>query len=566
MSPRRRVLLSALTTCIILVAAPAAPAHAQFYDVARGSLGFSLDAIERSPRMLGMGRLTYVGDDPHAAITLWDFAANPLGILEADSSNTAELYPSTSSLSQTHDLAGDPRTLQRQDLAGRETRVGYEIWRRAGGSSAYGVAGDLGYLRMDRVFSTDIERRSTLSQPTVMPVLVGRLPYTKSNRWLCSARMFYSGETSVDQYQRTVMNSEGEYIDQSGVELDPPEPFTATDYRVRSMGGGVGLAYDRGRAFKAAVTLDQVQNDITGKNEGSRHASQTNEKRPYSKGQVTLVGRLARDLEWGVDGRDWRSASEERWYFSVSAGVGADPLSGQGKLLQREERGQALRTRLRWKRGPLELGGGLATGYRKVLITPPGLDDFTSFNYFRNTLSHQLNADSLMAPDSVVFNQSEERTWEAGGGLTLLLPGGRGTWGVEYHRLQGLTEQILGGPIEFRWNEETGQLERMPSSTHSQRGPFRKSWDVRTGLEYRCTSVMTGRAGYMYRWEDQDTYTRQNEYLGNTMTLGLGIKPAGAGWTLEAGYAVEWQQAKYGTPAVPRASRQQLASMLRWAF
>ena len=110
MSPRRRVLLSAISS-ILLLTALAVPVYAQFYDVARGSLGFSLDAIERSPGLLGMGRMSFVGDDPHTAITLWDFAASPLGILEADSANTAELYPATSSFSQVHDLTSETGTL-----------------------------------------------------------------------------------------------------------------------------------------------------------------------------------------------------------------------------------------------------------------------------------------------------------------------------------------------------------------------------------------------------------------------------------------------------------------------
>ena len=84
---------------------------------------------------------------------------------------------------------------------------------------------------------------------------------------------------------------------------------------------------------------------------------------------------------------------------------------------------------------------GLATGYRRIIITPPGIEDLTSFNHFRNTVYYRPNADSLVLPDSVVFNQSEERTWEAGGGLAMRLPGARGSWGVEYHRLQGLPEQ-----------------------------------------------------------------------------------------------------------------------------
>ena len=542
MSPRRRVLLSAISS-ILLLTALAVPAHAQFYDVARGSLGFSLDAIERSPRLVGMGGMTLVGDDPHTAITLWDFAGSPLGILEADSVNTAEVYPATSSFSGLHDLPGDTGTRERQDRAGRETRVAYELWRRAAGRSAYGIAGDLGSMRMDQVFSETVERRSLFTQPTIMPVLMGHMPYVKSSHWLYSARLFYSGETAVNQYRSLSENSKGQYIDQTGPEQDPPEFFTATDFKVRSTGGGLGVAYDRGRAFKAAANMDVVENNIHGTNESARRTAQNDEKRPYHTSQATMVGRLGRSLEWGVDGRDWRSRSEESWFFSISAGVGADPLVGRGKLLEREERGRSLRARLRWTHGPFELGGGLATGYRRIVVTPPGLADLTSFNYFRNTVTYRVNADSLALPDSVVFSQSEERTWEAGGGLAMRLPGERGTLGVEYHRLRGLTEQTMSG-----------------------QGPLRKGWDLRTGLEYRCTQVLTGRVGYAYRWEDRDDYTRQNEYLASSVTLGLGLRPAGAAWNFEVGYAIGWLRADYGAPAEPRACRQQLASMVRWAF
>jgi hypothetical protein len=542
MSPRRRVLLSVISS-IFLLTALAVPVYAQFYDAARGALGFSLDAIERSPRLLGMGGLTFVGDDPHTAITLWDFAGSPLGILEADSSSTAEMYPATSSFSRVHNLPSGTGTLERQDRAARETRVGYEIWRRTGGSAAYGIAGDLGSLRMDQVVSETIERRSAFIQPTIMPVLTGHMPYVKSSRWLYSARLFYSGETRQDQYRNLSENSQGQYIDQTGRRVDPPEFFTPTDSRVRSLGGGLGVAYDRGRLFKAAVNMDFVQNTIRGRNESARRFAQNDEKRPYHTSQATLVGRVGRSLEWGVDGRDWRSQSEEDWFFTISAGVGAEPLVGRGAFLSREERGQALRTRLRWTRGPFELGAGLATGYRRLTITPPDIGDLTSFNHFRNTSSYRLNADSLVFRDSVVFNQSEERTWEAGGGLAIRLPGARGSWGVEYRRLRGLAEQTLSG-----------------------QGPLRKGWDLRTGFEYRCTQAMTGRVGYVHRWEDEDDYVRQNEYLSNAVTLGVGLRPAGATWTFEAGYAVEWRQADYGTSADPRSSRQQLASMVRWTF
>jgi hypothetical protein len=248
MSPRRRVLLSALTPVIMLLAALAVPASAQIYDAARGSLGFSLDAIERSPRLLGMGQLTYVGDDPHTRITLWDFAANPLGILSADSTSTIEVYPGTSSYSGDHRADNGASDLWRQVLAGREGRVSGEVWRRDGNRAAYGLAGTFAQLSTDAIAGESIERRSTYGQPTVMPVLVGHVPFVKSDRWLYSARFYYSGENVAADYFETVVNPQGEFIDQSGTPTDPPENFTATDYNVRSVGGGLGVGYDRGRA------------------------------------------------------------------------------------------------------------------------------------------------------------------------------------------------------------------------------------------------------------------------------------------------------------------------------
>jgi hypothetical protein len=77
---------------------------------------------------------------------------------------------------------------------------------------------------------------------------------------------------------------------------------------------------------------------------------------------------------------------------------------------------------------------------------------------------------------------------------------------------------------------------------------------------------MNGRVGYVYRWEDENEYLRQDEYLANAVTLGLGLRPTGASWTLDVGYAVEWRRADYGSLADPHSSRQQLASMVRWTF
>jgi len=543
MSRRLSVVSSALALGSILTAAFVPPASAQFYDVARSSIGFALDAIERSPRLLGMGGMSYVGDDPQTRITLWDFAASPLGIRDADSVSTLRIYPGTSSYSDLRDLDAETGTIERQDLAGRESRVGYEMWRRGTRRFAYGFTGNLGYLKVDQIAGEMTERRRTLTQPTAMPVLMGAVPFVKSERWSYAARLFYSGERSEDQYQALVQTSHGQYIDQTGTQLPPPELFTPTDYNVRSLGGGLGLGYDRGRAFKAALTVDQVQNTISGANEGKRHVSRTDEKRPYRRGQIAMVGRVGPALEWGVDGRNWSSSSEEHWYFTISAGGGVEPLMGRGKLLERDEHGRALRARVRWTRGPVELGGGVVTDYRKIDITPPLAEDLTSLNHFLNTITYRLGADSLVLPDSVSRWESEQRSWDAGGGLAVRVPGNRGLWGVEYRRHRSMTEQTTSG-----------------------QGPLRRGWDLRTGLDYQCTPVMAGRVGYAYRWDDLDVLTEQNEYLGHVLTLGLGIRPAGASWILDMGYAVEWQRADFGGPMATKSCRQQLASMLRWAF
>ncbi len=557
MSPRRRVLSNALVTFTAFFLASAAPASAQYYDAVRGALGFTMDGIERSPRLLGMGRMTYVGEDLHTRLTLWDFAGNPVGILDADSVSTAEVYPSSSSYSDVHDLAQPDEV--RQDLAAQETRLAYEVWRRQG-RTAYGIAGALGYLRTDYPYDGLTERRSSLRQPSAMPVMTGHIPYVRSSRWLYTARLFWSGESSVDQYRDLVRTSMGDFIDQNGTEIDPPEPFSSTDVKVRTTGAGFGLGYDRGARLRAAVNVDFLQNMIKGANDQARHLGQRDEKRPYKNGQATAVGRLGRNLAWGLDGHTWSSHSEEHWFFSTSGGVGGEPLVGRGKLLERDETGRSFDTKLRWTRGRLEIGGGFGTAFRRVTITPPGLTDLSSFNYFRNVVTYKSNADSIVLPDSVVHSVNSDRSWNAGLGALVRLPRHFGSLGVEYHLLHGLLSQ------DYSVQATLDPAGRTVFAMASQEGPLRKGWDVRTGYEVRLTPVMSGRAGYMYRWLDRDGYTAQNEYKGHTMTLGFGIQPTGATWVVDAGYSVEWLVADYGDPWAPRATRQQLATMLRWVF
>jgi len=97
MSPPRRVGLRALVLGIAVLWA--CPVGAQLYEDARRAIDLSPDPLARSPRLLGMGRLSLVIDDPRNRITLWDFAANPTGIGEVDTVSTLEVRPSTASAS-----------------------------------------------------------------------------------------------------------------------------------------------------------------------------------------------------------------------------------------------------------------------------------------------------------------------------------------------------------------------------------------------------------------------------------------------------------------------------------
>ena len=74
------------------------------------------------------------------------------------------------------------------------------------------------------------------------------------------------------------------------------------------------------------------------------------------------------------------------------------------------------------------------------------------------------------------------------------------------------------------------------------------------------------RLGYLFRSEDLDELTEQNEFTSHSVTGGIGVHPLGVRWTLDAGYAFEWVQADFGAPDEPRSTRQQLGVSLRWDF
>lgn len=544
MRPSRRGWWSACLAASLAVAAAALPARAQvlFYEDARRDLDLAPDPIARSPRLLGMGRLVYVLPDAGTRVNLWDFAGNPAGVLAADSISEAALRPGAWSTSSSRDGLGLGRGLEVQDFAGRENVVGYEVWRRVPGKVAVGAIGGLGSLRYDQPYDAALEKRTSFSQPDATVILNARLPFLAPDRMTYAIRGRFAAERYSDEYRRTVANASGIYVDREGVLVDPPDFFTVDDHSVEREGVGLHVSYRGGAALTAAVGGDWYRDKIEAENQGDRYLSSTEETRPYVLGQASLGGRLGADFEWAADGRTWSSSSDVKYVFTLSSGVGGVPVTGRGDLYGRDEEGRSVRARARWTLGAWELGAGASSWYRKHEVTPPPGTDRTSFNRFLYSIYDIARTDSVYLPDSIRANTVERTAWEAGGGIGWR-PSPKGALGVEFHVRKDESEQALAGE-----------------------GPNRVGWDARVGLEWLLTPVLTGRTGYQYRSDDRDDLTEQNEYLSHVVTGGLGIRPAGSRWSLDAGYAFEWGQADYGSPARPRFTRQQLGTQLRWVF
>lgn len=545
MSPSRRVCWSAISVVWLATATWVAPATAQSsYEDARRALDFAPEPLARSPRQLGMGRLTLVANDAHSRITMWDFAGNPTGILEADSTSTLEIAPGTASAAAVRDLFGLTPVLERQTLGAREVRVQYEAWRRASRETAYGFIGDVGVLRFDRPYTESVEHRSVYTQPRVMPILNGKLPFFLTEQLRYALRGVYEYQSLNERYRTFVVNGQGMYLDQNGDHVDPPDAFTPSEWGIRSVGAGAALSYRVGDPLTLAAGFDHLSNAIEGTNEGVRYSSEQRENRPYETGQFSLIGSIGDALKYGADARLWTSSSEAKWVFTASAGVGAVPVVERGKLYNREESGSSLRSRIQWSAGSFEVGGGFSSGRRTVTIEQPtGSEYRSSFNFFANSLTFRPGADSLALPDSVRSHETEESGWEGSAGAAWTLPGRRGVVGVEYHRRESEIEDTIAGL-----------------------GPRRVGWDLRAGLELRMNSVLDLRGGYIRRWDERDERTEHNEYLSNSATLGMGVHPVGARWSFESGYAIEWSAADFGDPGEPRGSRQQFDSRIRWVF
>jgi len=494
-----------------------------------------------------MGRLTLL-DSPGNRIGLWDFAANPVGIMEAESTSTLDFRPATSSSAGRHEAIGTGR--ERQGVASRELRMGVEAWERTRDGSAFGLYGDAATLRADDLFGETSELRRVLKAPRIAGVMSGRMPLFQRDRMRWAMDAFYGLEDRNNEYRTLFSNAAGEYLGKQGDLLGPPDFFAPDQYFVSTLGGGASFSYRAGSWLTAAVGGRGSSSRNQGDNSSVIHDGGTGEDRPYLTLQTSAVGRgvpilgpgTARwPIEWGYDGRAWTSSSEARWVFTLKAGINQEPFAGRGKLLDRKENGIEERFRARAWTGPFELDGSAGYWRREIEVRPPDAADLSSFNRFITTISERDGADSLALPDSIRQNRSRERVLSLAYGATWKLR--RGLLGLEYHYSGQKIEQTVAGE-----------------------GPERRIWDVRSGMEYRCTGKLAGRLGYIYRSDDRDLLSANNEYTSHTLTAGLGLTPARSIWGLDLGWAIEWLRPDFDDATDPRESRQQMAAQVHWVF
>jgi hypothetical protein len=545
MNPSLRVRLSVALLVVVSMLGSVRMSLAQYSPLviaARQSADLWLDNFARSPSLLGMGQLSLVGQDPHFRITMWDFAANPTGVLAAESTSTFDLRPNGGGASDVTGIAGTEPQQVRETFAAHAADLGYEGWRRAG-HIAYGAIGTIGGITVNQPYSDDVEKRTQYGQPSIMPVINGIMPFTKSGRTRYSVDMHFAQESGSATYLSIVKNGAGEFISLDSELQLAPDIFVPDHFTVRQLGAGFGVSQVLASWLTAALGYDGINNRIDGDTQNNRNAAGSHESRPYNIGQASFIGHIGPNFTWGADGRGWTASSEQDWDFTISAGQGAAPLSGRGKKLERDEEGTSMRTRAMWKLGRFDLGAGWNTDYQKVTITPPDANDLTSFNYFLNTVFYRQNADSLALPDSVSHEIAEVHAWEVGGGAAIHLGKDRGLIGLEYHKAQQHAQTIDGGD-----------------------GPERQYWDMRSGINWKLSPEMSVRGGYQYRWDDQDAFTKNNEYASELMTFGVGMSPKRSSWTIDLSYGVRWLQADYGAPGAPHGSRQMLASQIHWSF
>jgi hypothetical protein len=514
-------------------------ASAQFFLPALRTLDLNTEQLSRSARLLGMGGLTLVVPDHNLTYSLWDMSRIPVALTEDDTTSTLDIDPGTDALSSVSAISNGR---ERQNLAAR--RAGSEVeavYRSRESGGGFGLVGDLSNLRYDQPVTTGAELRQGVVRPTGTMILNGVVPrfFHRHLRW--GAHLRFLNETVDRQYREIVSNAAGEYIDLGGGELPPPGEFVITSVDVNTTAYGVSTSYALGKHTHIALGIEHESDRFKGTNELPRSSWETDETRPAWNGQAAIVGAFGHTFEWGVNGIGRQSKSEADWRFTASAGVGAEPLTGRGNMLTRDEKSSEMQARARWTPGRASFSGEMHTAASKVLTDPPNPNDDTSLNRFIYTAFFRPNADTLTLPDSIVHGEAHRNAWGWSGGTSYRFS--RTTVGAEFH-----------------WSRDVSSTEQLGS------GPRRIDWDVRTGLEHPFGTVMTGRLGYQYRSVDEDDHTAGNEFIANAVSIGLGYAPPGSSWTLESGYRIEFRSQDFTDPADERQSRQNLGIEILWKF
>lgn len=521
------------------------PVQAQLYERAQRALDYWPDPLARSPRLLGMGRLR-LADDLHNRITLWDFAGNPTGIASAESVSTFEYRPTFRSSSTLKDVTSGTSQHERQELAASQSRHNIETWHRAPGTTAYGLIGEIATLKVDRPYGESVERRGSFVVPGIGGAVNGRVPWIKSDRFDYALRLAYRREFLDDAYYEYFSLPQGQYLGKKTAIVPPPDLFTPNDLQTKELSAGVAFSMRVMMGLQAAIGYDRANVKLRSVLEGLRSTSSVEQDRPYHIGQASLIGRFGPHFEIGADGRAWTMKTEEFFVWTVSAGPTFAPLSGDGKRLDRDERGTTLRTRARWVGEAFDVGAGFNTGYRRAIETPwfpQGAGTPAGFNDFLDQVGYRVGADTLLLPERVTFSQVEERSIDGLVGATWRLPERRGTIGAEYER----------GRIK---NDQAGIPE----------GARAELWEVRVGGEFPCGDAFLARGGWSYGIRDQDERTTANEYRSTYATVGIGYRPPAGKWSADLGFANEWVHADFADPTQSRGSNRRTAIQLRWAF
>ena len=101
------------------------------------------------------------------------------------------------------------------------------------GGPTYGAVGDWSTARSDQPYNESTERRSQLSSPNITGILGGILPVVRTQRIRYALRMLIATASNSDRYRLFVRNAAGEFLDQDGAVIDPPDFFQPVDVQNR---------------------------------------------------------------------------------------------------------------------------------------------------------------------------------------------------------------------------------------------------------------------------------------------------------------------------------------------